>query len=152
MAKEIERKFLLARGASIPIPENFQKFNIKQGYIFSEKGKHLRIRLYSDKAVICLKFTDGPIRDEFEYEVPMKDGKNMYKKCTMKLEKHRLTFSRFNENYDIDSYPNGMRFVEVEFKSVKASKTWVKPSWIGKEITGSRQYSNIALAKKNLKF
>jgi adenylate cyclase len=152
MAKEIERKFLLARGASIPIPDNYEKLNIKQGYIFTEKGRHLRIRLYKDKAVICLKFTDGPVRDEFEYEVPMKDGKDMYKKCTMKLEKHRLTFKRFNENYDVDSYPNGMQFVEVEFKTLKASKSWVKPHWIGKEITGSRQYSNIILAKKNLKW
>lgn len=152
MAKEIERKFLLAKGTSIPIPENYQKLNIKQGYIFTEKGRHLRIRLYKDKAVICVKFNEGLVRDEFEYEVPIKDGKEMYNKCTMKLEKHRLSFNRFDETYDVDSYPNGVQFVEVEFKSVKASKSWIKPHWIGREITGVNKYSNITLAKKNLKF
>ncbi len=152
MAKEIERKFLLSAGSSIPIPKEHKKLAIKQGYIFLDKGKHLRIRLYKDRAVLGLKYTSGPVRDEYEYEVPMKDAKEMYSKCTMKLEKHRLSFERFNETYDIDSYPNGIQFVEVEFKSVKASKTWVKPSWIGKEITKVSKYSNIVLAKQNLKW
>ncbi len=152
MAKEIERKFLLAKGTSIPIPANYKKIAIKQGYIFVGKGKHLRIRLYKDKAVICLKYTSGQVRDEYEYEVPMKDGKEMYSKCIMKLEKKRLTFKRFGETYDVDSFPNGVQFVEVEFKSLKESKKWKKPHWIGKEITGVGKYSNIALAKKNLKF
>ncbi len=152
MAKEIERKFLLAKGTSIPIPGVYSKINIKQGYIFIEKDKHLRIRLYKDSAVLCLKYTSGPVRDEYEYTVPMKDGKEMYSKCTMKLEKRRLTFKRFNENYDVDSFPNGIQFVEVEFKSLKDSKSWVKPHWIGKEITGVSKYSNITLAKQNLKW
>lgn len=152
MAKEIERKFLLTRGSSIPLPEKGTIIDIKQGYIFAEKGKHLRIRLYKHKAVIGLKYTSGPIRDEYEYEIPMKDAKEMYSKCTMKVEKVRHTFKRGDETYDIDSFPNKMMFVEVEFKSIKAAKKWVKPSWIGEEITGVAKYSNIALAKKNLKF
>lgn len=152
MGKEIERKFLLAKGTSIPIPAGYKKLKIKQGYIFAEKGKHLRIRLYKDKAVIGLKYTSGPIRDEYEYEIPMKDAKEMYAKCTMKLEKNRLTFKRFKETYDVDTFPNGIQFVEVEFNSIKDSKKWVKPHWIGKEITGESKFSNIALAKKNLKF
>lgn len=152
MAKEIERKFLLTKNSPIPIPEGFSKVSIKQGYIFVEKGKHLRIRLYKKQAVLGLKYTSGPVRDEYEYDIPMKDAKEMYSKCTMKLEKNRLTFKRFNETYDVDSYPNGIIFVEVEFASLKASKKWVKPSWIGKEITGVSKYSNINLAKKNLKF
>ena len=152
MAKEIERKFLLSKGSSIPLPEKGRRIEIKQGYIFVEKGKHLRIRLYKNRAVLGLKYTSGPIRDEYEYEVSMKDGKEMYNKCTMKLEKIRHTFVRGKETYDIDSYPNGVMFVEVEFKTLNASKKWVKPSWIGKEITGVAKYSNIVLAKKKLMF
>jgi CYTH domain-containing protein len=29
---------------------------------------------------------------------------------------------------------------------------WVKPSWIGEEITKNSEYSNIVLAMQNLKF
>lgn len=152
MGKEIERKFLLAKGTSIPIPDNFVKYDIKQGYIFAEKGKQVRVRLTKGKAILCIKFTGGFIRDEYEYEIPLKEGKEIYAKCTSKLEKHRLSFTVGNQTYDVDSYPNKITFVEVEFKSIKAAKKWKKPRWIGKEITGVGKYSNILLAKKKLKF
>lgn len=152
MAKEIERKFLLTKGASIPIPEEHSKLKIKQGYILAEKGKQVRVRLYDTKAVLCIKYTEKFVRDEFEYEILMKDAKEIYSKCEMKLEKRRLSFKVGNQTYDVDSFPNKMVFVEVEFKSVKDMKKWVKPHWIGEEITGVKKYSNILLAKKKLKF
>ncbi len=152
MAKEIERKFLLTKGASIPIPAEHYKLRIKQGYIHVEKDKQVRIRVYKNKGVICLKYGKGKIRDEFEYEIPLKDAKEIYDKCKWRLEKKRLSFNKDGENYDIDSFPNGMVFVDVEFKSMKAMKKWKKPSWIGKEISNNPKYSNIRLAKKILTF
>jgi len=152
MGKEIERKFLLTEGASIPIPGKFTEFNIKQGYIAVEKDRQVRIRLTRDKAVIGIKLGDGIIRDEYEFEIPMSDGKEMYEKCVFKLEKKRLTFKRGNEQYDVDTLPNRLKFVEVEFTSIDNMEKWVKPHWIGEEITGIKKYTNIKLAKQNLKF
>lgn len=152
MGKEIERKFLLAEGTSIPIPRIFQKLNIKQAYIHAEKGKQIRVRITGKEAVLGIKFTENIIRDEFEYPIPMKDAKLMYDKAEWKLEKKRLSFKRGKEHYDVDTFPNGMVFVEVEFKSIKDMKAWVKPSWIGEEITGVGKYSNVTLAKKKLMF
>jgi adenylate cyclase len=153
MGKEIERKFLLAEGTSIPIPRVHQKLTIKQGYLHAEKGKQVRIRIYDDfKAYIGVKFTESQIRDEFEYLIPLEDGELMYEKTEQKLEKRRLSFSRGKEHYDVDTFPNGLTFVEVEFKSMKAMENWEKPSWLGEEITGVGKYSNINLAKKDLKF
>ncbi len=163
MAKEIERKFLLAKGTSIPIPENFTKAKIKQGYIFVGKDKQVRIRIieiqHVELATICVKYTAKLIRDEFEFNVSdkLKDAKELYKKCKFSIEKKRLSFnSHVNPivHYDVDIFPNGMQLVEVEFKSIKQMKMWEKnkPHWIGKEITGKSFYSNIKLAKKNLKF
>jgi adenylate cyclase len=150
MGQEIERRFLLA--GTIPIPENFEKFKIHQAYILVDKGKQVRIRLTKNKAVIGIKFTTSIVRAEFEYEVPLKDGKEIYKHCKWSLEKKRLSFSVGKEHYDVDDYPNGLVVVEVEFKSLKDMKKWKKPSWLGLEITGVRKYSNITLSKKNLKF
>jgi CYTH domain-containing protein len=153
MGKEIERKFLLAEGASIPIPRVHEKHLIKQGYLHAEKGKQVRIRIYNDfKAYIGVKFTESQIRDEFEYLIPLEDGLVMYDKTHDKLEKKRLSFRRGKEHYDVDTFPNGLTFVEVEFKSLKAMENWEKPSWMGEEITGVGKYSNINLAKKNLMF
>ena len=52
MAQEIERKFLLVEGASIPIPAKYKNFYIKQGYIHGDKDKNVRIRLTIDKAIL----------------------------------------------------------------------------------------------------
>jgi CYTH domain-containing protein len=150
--KEIERKFLLSDGSSIPIPAKFEKFKIKQAYIFADKDKQVRIRLTKTKAVLCVKYTEGLVRDEFEYKIPLKDGKMMYEKSNTKLEKQRLSFKRSSEHYDVDTYPNGYVVVEVEFKDEEKLNNWVKPNWIGEEITQDSKYSNIVLAQQNLKF
>ena len=164
MGKEIERKFLLAKGASIPIPETFFKISIKQGYIHAEKGKQVRVRISkigkTEFANVCVKYTTGLVRDEFDFELDMRDlkeAKDLYKKCKWFVEKNRLSFESHHlsgVHYDVDTYPNGMQWVEAEFKSIAAMKKWEKnkPRWIGKEITDVRKYSNIALAKKRLKF
>jgi adenylate cyclase len=163
MGKEIERKFLLAEGTSIPIPVEHIKVNIKQGYISVEKDKQVRVRLtkwsLSEFATVCVKFTGKLIRDEFEFSVTndIKEAKELYKKCKWSVEKKRLSFNSHHMpdvRYDVDTFPNGMQWVEVEFKSIKDMKKWEKdiPSWIGKEITGVSKYSNITLAKKKLKF
>lgn len=156
MAKEIERKFLLTKGSSIPIPENFKKYNIKQAYVSVEKNKQVRVRITKqnawETANICIKYTSNIVRDEFEFGADVKEAKLLYAKCDWFVEKKRLTFNRGDEHYDVDSFPNGMVFVEVEFKSIKHMNKWVKPSWLDKEITGVSKYSNITLAKKKLKW
>jgi adenylate cyclase len=152
MGKEIERKFLLAAGASIPIPAKFSKFGIKQGYIHGDMDKNIRIRLTSKFAVLGVKFTQGTIRDEFEYDITMEDGKTIYDKCLWKLEKKRLSFKRNNVHYDVDSYPNGIVVIEAEFTSEEQMNGWVKPSWIGEEVTNDGKYSNVVLAQQILTF
>ena len=158
MAKEIERKFLLANGTNIPIPVNHMNLKIKQAYLCGEKGKQIRVRIINNfKAWLTVKYTTSQIRDEFEYLIPLEDAKVMFKKSLLKLEKKRLAFDSQEMrgvHYDIDSFPNGMQWIEVEFDSIKTMKRWEKqiPNWIGDEITKVRKYSNITLAKKNLKF
>lgn len=152
MAQEIERKFLLAEGTSIPIPAVHKIFNIRQGYIHGDKDKNVRVRLTTNKAVLGIKFTDEAITDEFEYEIPVADGLAMYRKTSRRVEKKRLSFKRNKVQYDVDTYPNGLLIVEAEFLSVAQMETWVKPDWIGVEVTGLREYSNVVIAEQNLTF
>lgn len=151
MGKEIELKFLL-NDSPIPIPKKFKKSLIKQAYIHSDMDKQVRIRLVDGTGIIGIKYYNGLIRDEFEYEIPLDDAEFIYEKSENKLEKKRLSFKRFNEHYDVDTFPNGIQFVEVEFKSIKHMSEWVKPSWIGDEITNDQNYSNVVLSKQKLRF
>lgn len=156
MGKEIERKFLL--GESFKKPLNYETAKIKQAYISVENGKQTRVRIiYRPKtktyeSTIGIKYTDNIVRDEYEIPIETKIAKEIFNKCKLSLEKKRLSFVIGNEHYDIDTFPNGIVFAEVEYKSLDSMNKWVKPSWLGKEITKDKKFSNITLAKKNLKF
>lgn len=151
MGKEIERKFLVI--GTVPVTK-FKKEKIKQGYLYVKKNEQTRVRLYEDTSFICIKYGCGLIRDEFEYEIPLKDGKAIYKNCKLTLEKIRTSFIIGEEQYDFDQLPNGVSWMEVEFKSIKYMEKWDrnKPTWLGKEVTGNKKYSNVQIAKQNLKF
>lgn len=107
-----------------------------------------------DKSYLCLKYTKDIARDEYEYEIPLLDGLEILGKCAFTLEKIRNTVHPHNHSYvlDIDTYPNGLVVVEVEFKSVEDAEHFVKPDWFGEEVTGNSKYSNITLAKQKLHF
>lgn len=149
MGKEIERKFLIQ--GKIPL-ELGEPTLIKQGYIFAEKGKHLRIRIVKNAAILGLKYTEGLVRDEFEYNIPFEEGMEMYKKCEMKVEKIRFSVKHEGFFYDLDFFPNNIRYMEVEFPTKEDSTAFIKPEWLGKEITGESEYSNITLSKQKLSF
>lgn len=151
MAKEIERKFLIDK----PIPWDLggQRL-IKQGYVLLVKDKQLRVRVIDHQSFICLKFTKNVERDEYEYEIPLLDGLEIFGKCKYTLEKIRNTIHPIDQSFvvDVDTYPNGLVIAEFEFKSLEDSKNFKPFDWLGEEVTGNKLYSNITLAKKKLHF
>jgi adenylate cyclase len=151
MAKEIERKFLIETAIS---PELGLQRLIKQGYLMLDKNKQLRVRVIDHQSFLCLKYTKERIRDEYEYEIPLKDGLEMLGKCKHRLEKIRTTLSPLGYEYtiDIDTYPNGITVAEVEFKTQEDCDNFKPIDWFGREITGEKTYSNITLAKQKLSF
>ena len=149
MAEEIEKKYLI-KG---PIPKDISEPKlIKQGYIMIDKGRHLRVRLINGTAIIALKFTNEDIRKEFEYTVPYIDGKQMYERCEFFLEKLRFIIHHDGVKYELDSYPNGLKVVEVEFRTQEDANNFKIPSWLGEEVTKLKEYSNITIAKEKLTF
>jgi adenylate cyclase len=151
MAKEIERKFLIDSSFSQDLGP---KKLIKQGYLFQGKGKQVRVRVIDHQSFLCIKYTKGKIRDEYEYEIPLLDGLELLGKCKYKLEKIRTTISPLNHEYvvDIDIYPNGLIVAEVEFKTQEDCDKFKPIDWFGREITGEKEFSNITLSKQKLKF
>ena len=149
MADEIERKFLIQD--EIPADLGTPSF-IKQGYIILGDNRHLRIRLEKNDATLGLKFTGEKIRKEYEYKVPYFHGKEMYERCDFYLEKLRFTFYWGDDKYEFDSFPNGMKYVEIEFKTLHEAESFIPPKWLGEDITHDSKYSNITLAEHKLRF
>jgi CYTH domain-containing protein len=147
MPKEIERKFLIAN-RPVPYDGAIGK-HLKQGYVMLSKDKQLRVRIIDDKkAYMCLKYTSNFVRDEYEYEIPLVDAIEIYDKCKYRLTKTRFTMKK-KYTIDIDVYLSGLVVIEVEFKNEKDANDFIPLDWMGTEVTGDKNYSNISIAKKN---
>jgi len=149
MAIERERKFLvknLPNGIS-----KYQQSTIFQIYLVITEDTQLRIRIidYLD-AFICYKKTLSPTdKLEYEYGISMKEAVNTYqnKQYDCYLIKKRFKY----KGWDIDTYPNGLVVAEYEYSDRNPFPETL-PDWIGEEITGIKEYSNIYIAKNFDKF
>jgi CYTH domain-containing protein len=136
---EQERKFLLKH-----LPKTSAKIEIKQAYLIFEGNKHLRVRIVDDKkAFITFKtIHSAKVRTEYEYEVPLSDGMEMFNNSNVKLQKTRYKTFFDGNNIDIDVYPNGLSVVEIEYEE----ELQRLPDYCGDEITGDSKYSNVQIA------
>lgn len=123
---------------------------LKQGYLMFDGDKHLRVRIINDSNAYLTFKTNVNSREriEYEYEIPLNDGIEMYKSTNVKLEKTRIKLTdEYNNVVDIDILPNGVQVVEIEYENFPPTL----PDYFGDEITGKKEYSNIQIAKKNAK-
>src|ERR1700739_2659858 len=75
MAKEIERKFLVKHRDFDSLAKGVE---IRQGYLASSPTLSVRVRTYGDKAFVTIKgATKGASRDEYEYEIPPQDAREI---------------------------------------------------------------------------
>ena len=82
MALEIERKFLVLDSSYKH--EAFASSHIRQGYICSDRGRTVRIRIRDEHAYITIKgpsLDGGLSRYEFEQEIPMDDAEKLLTLC-----------------------------------------------------------------------
>lgn len=80
MAKETERKFLVRDLSFIDLATD--RIVIRQGYISRRKEGVVRVRLWNDRAFLTIKGANrGATRDEWEYEIPAEDARDMLSRC-----------------------------------------------------------------------
>ncbi|MBQ9230301.1 MAG: CYTH domain-containing protein [Prevotella sp.] len=148
MALEIERKFLVLDDSYKQ--ESFSHSHILQGYICSERGRTVRVRIRDDHAFITIKgpsMDGGLSRYEFEQEIPLEDGKQLMRLCEPGIiDKTRWLIRSGAHVFEVDEFlgdNEGLVMAEVELSSVDESARI--PSFIGKEVTGDRRYYNSQL-------
>ena len=151
MAQEIERKFLVLDDSFKH--EAFSKSHIVQGYICSERGRTVRVRIRDDRAYLTIKGPSengGLSRYEFEREIPLEDGQQMMQLCEPGIiDKTRWLVKSGRHTFEVDEFHGeneGLVVAEVELSS--EDETFEKLHFIGKEVTGDRRYYNSCLCVK----
>ena len=147
VAFEIERKFLVKGEFR---NEAGKTFRIIQGYLSSVPERTVRVRLKAERGFITVKGPgndSGTTRYEWEKEIPLAEAEELLKICEPGIiEKTRYEVRHGNHLFEIDVFTGdntGLVIAEIELTS---ENEYVEmPEWIGKEITGERQYYNSAL-------
>lgn len=146
--REIERKFL--------VKGDFKPFALKsvvitQGYLSSVPERNVRVRLCGDRAWLTVKglSRDGGIsRFEWEKEISPEEARLLFPLCEPGIiEKRRYLVPVGSHVYEVDEFYGGnagLILAEIELK--RAGEPFVRPDWLGQEVSGDARYYNSYLA------
>ena len=151
---EIERKFLVKNNTYLS--ESYKTLSIKQGFLNSDKNRVVRIRVLDNTGFITVKgisSKDGTSRFEWEKEIPLLEANSLLLLCEQTIiEKKRYLIKSKNHTFEVDEFlgaNEGLIIAEIELSSVK--EKFLKPDWLGKEVTGISKYYNSELSKNPFK-
>jgi CYTH domain-containing protein/CHAD domain-containing protein len=149
MAREIERKFVAetfpAEAGGAPATA------VEQGYLAVDEEVEVRLRQAGGERLLTVKRGHGKSREEVEVRLyaeqfealwPLTEGRRLRK------TRHRLPLSD-GLVAEVDRYEGeleGLVVAEVEFPSAEASRAFLPPAWLGREVTGDTAYANQTLA------
>lgn len=146
MATEIERKYLI-KEEYLKLPETGNR--IVQGYLWSEKGKSMRIRITKGKGFLTIKTGTNPLsRLEYEYEIPLTDAEELLSQCDKTIEKTRYLIDYDRMTWEVDVFEGenkGLIVAEIELES--EDQQFEKPEWLAIEVTEDTRYLNVNLLK-----
>lgn len=150
MPLEIERKFL--------VNGDYKSFSsshsrIVQGYICSERGRTVRVRLRDDCGYLTIKgpsHNGGLSRYEFEKKITQDEALSLLHLCEPGIiDKIRWLVPWGNHIYEVDEFfgdNEGLVVAEVELRS--EDEAYERPPFLDREVTGDRKYYNSSLRKR----
>lgn len=147
---EIERKFLVDDDYK---SSSYSSFRIKQGYILTKSdGVTVRIRIKEDQGYITIKGKtneSGTTRFEWEKELPLSEAEQLICLCGEAIiDKTRYLVKSETHVFEVDEFHGeneGLVVAEIELSS--ENEYFIKPSWLGEEVTGDLRYYNSQLQK-----
>jgi len=151
---EIERKFLVTSKAYKT--EAFKKTRIVQGFLNTDPYRTVRVRIKGNQGFLTVKGKSnetGTIRSEWEKEIDLVDAESLLNLCEPgTIEKVRYEIKVENHIFEVDEFLGdnlGLTIAEIELNSEK--ENFLKPNWLGEEVTGDVKYYNSQLSKQPYK-
>lgn len=152
MGVEIERKFLVAddswrAGATGSL--------LCQGYISTDPERIVRVRIEGNTACLTIKSKSTGIScGEWEYSIPLDEARALLDQVCQRplIEKQRYRIARDGVVWEVDEFFGdnaGLVVAEVELNSEE--QTFVRPSWLGEEVSHDRRYANASLIRNPFK-
>lgn len=147
---EIERKFLLNSDAFLK--QYKVKNRIVQGYLSSVPERTVRVRIKGKKGYLTIKGKSnksGLSRMEWEKEITITEAETLLQICEDGvIDKTRYEVENGNHIIEIDVFEGenkGLILAEIELQS--ENESFIKPNWLGEEVTGDKRYYNSYLSK-----
>ena len=151
---EIERKFLVASDAFKA--EAVRKQHIAQGYLNSHPERTVRVRIKGEAGFMTVKGKSnesGTTRLEWETELSLTEARPLLAICEAgTIDKVRYEIPAGKHVFEVDEFfgeNEGLIMAEIELSA--EDEDFVKPSWLGTEVTGDVRYYNAYLAKNPYK-
>jgi CYTH domain-containing protein len=147
---EIERKFLVLSDAFKE--EAFKKTRIIQGFLNTDPERTVRVRLKENQGILAVKgltSKNGITRFEWEKDISKTEAEALLKLCEKGIiDKMRYEVKMENHIFEVDEFfedNKGLVIAEIELKV--EGETFIKPKWLGEEVTGQIKYYNSQLSK-----
>ena len=156
MPKETERKFLINGDFRPYIRESYR---ICQGYLSSVPERTVRVRIKGDKGYLTVKgigSESGMSRYEWEKEISLEDAQDLLKLCEPGIidkTRHIVAINPEDSHvFEVDEFHGkneGLVLAEIELAS--EDEKFVRPQWLGKEVTGDERYYNSYISRHTIK-
>lgn len=147
---EIERKFLVV--SEDFIQQAHTKHTIAQGYLNSNPERTVRVRIKGESGFLTIKGKgndSGTTRFEWETEISLLEAKPLLALCekgVIQKTRHEIEAGKHTYEVDVFSGENeGLIIAEIELRD--ENEAFIKPKWLGKEVTNDERYYNAYLSK-----
>lgn len=152
---EIERKFLISK---MPDLSQYGSKKLVQGYLCTDPT--VRVRSENDEYYLTYKSKGKDFMAREEYNLPL--NKEAFEHMIAKVDGNIISKTRYfvpigkndkgNElvaEIDVFDEPFApLVFAEVEFPSIEEANDFVKPDWLGEDVTKDRNYYNSEMSKR----
>ena len=148
MGKEIERKFLVLGNAWKTLGT---ATCMRQGYLSTDPERVVRVRIEGKAATLTIKGRSvGATRGEWEYTIPLTDAEEMLTQLCLRplVEKTRYRVVYDQMMWEVDEFSGeNTGLVVAEIELTDENQAFVKPQWVGDEVTDDLRYYNANLLR-----
>ena len=151
---EIERKFLVRNDDYKR--QAFDSSRIQQGFICRGHGRTVRVRIRDNRGYLTIKgprMGEGFAHYEFEKEITLEEAQHLMELCLPGIiDKTRYLVKSGAHTFEVDEFygdNEGLVIAEVELQS--EDEPFVKPDFIGDDVTTEGNYTNAYLSEHPFK-